>query len=38
LWYVGVQWHPERTENVKLGQELFNQLIQASLRTRATIA
>jgi len=29
-WYVGVQWHPERTEDVELGQGLFNQLIHAS--------
>ena len=26
-WYVGVQWHPERTENKELGQGLFNTLI-----------
>ncbi len=28
-WYVGVQWHPERTDNVQLGQDLFNQLVAA---------
>jgi putative glutamine amidotransferase len=28
-WYVGVQWHPERTENSQLGQDLFNQLVNA---------
>jgi len=26
-WYIGVQWHPERTENNTLGQDLFLQLI-----------
>ena len=28
LWYKGVQWHPERTENPNLGQVLFNQMVQ----------
>lgn len=32
-WYVGVQWHPERTENTTLGQQLFTQLITASKNT-----
>ena len=27
-WYIGVQWHPERTDDVQLGQEIFNQLVQ----------
>lgn len=29
-WYVGVQWHPERTKDEKLGQGLFNQLCEAA--------
>jgi putative glutamine amidotransferase len=29
-WYVGVQWHPERTEDPALGQELFNQFVEAA--------
>jgi putative glutamine amidotransferase len=29
-WYVGVQWHPERTEEVNLGQGLFNQFCEAA--------
>ena len=28
-WYLGVQWHPERTEDVALGQGLFNILVQS---------
>lgn len=28
-FYVGVQWHPERTENAALGQSIFDQLIAA---------
>ena len=31
-WYLGVQWHPERTEDFQLGQGLFNQLVQASAK------
>lgn len=31
-FYVGVQWHPERTENAQLGQSIFNQLIAACPR------
>ena len=30
VWYVGVQWHPERTESPSLGQELFNQFVAAA--------
>ena len=26
-WYVGVQWHPERTDDDVLGQGLFDQLV-----------
>jgi len=29
-WYVGVQWHPERTDDEKLGQGLFNQFCEAA--------
>lgn len=29
-WYVGVQWHPERTIDAGLGQGLFNQLVIAT--------
>ena len=28
-FYMGVQWHPERTSDEKLGIELFNRLIEA---------
>ena len=35
-WYIGVQWHPELTEDKQLGQGLFNQLIQASLEMQET--
>lgn len=31
LWYKGVQWHPERTENAQLGQHLFDQFVRACL-------
>lgn len=30
-FYLGVQWHPERTAHPALGQEIFMQLIQAAL-------
>jgi gamma-glutamyl-gamma-aminobutyrate hydrolase PuuD len=26
--YLGVQWHPERTENESLGVELFARLVR----------
>jgi len=29
-WYIGVQWHPERTENSILGQGLFNDFVAAA--------
>ncbi|MDP7008778.1 MAG: gamma-glutamyl-gamma-aminobutyrate hydrolase family protein [Phycisphaerales bacterium] len=29
-WYVGVQWHPERTEAYQLGQGLFDQFCKAA--------
>jgi putative glutamine amidotransferase len=29
-WYVGVQWHPERTSDERLGQGLFDQLVAAA--------
>ena len=29
-WYVGVQWHPERTTDGVLGQGLFDQLVAAA--------
>jgi putative glutamine amidotransferase len=34
-WYVGVQWHPERTGNSELGQDLFNQLVAAVSTNKA---
>lgn len=34
-FYLGVQWHPERTENVELGQSLFDQLIKACRSIRS---
>ncbi len=37
-WYVGVQWHPERTDNSQLGQELFNQLVEAVTTKKAVNA
>jgi putative glutamine amidotransferase len=35
-WYIGVQWHPERTENNNLGQDLFLQLIHECSKLQAT--
>ncbi len=29
-FYLGVQWHPERTSDPKLGQELFDRLVKAA--------
>mgnify|MGYP001410302459 CR=1 FL=1 len=29
-WYIGVQWHPERTEHSILGQALFNDFVAAA--------
>ena len=29
-WYIGVQWHPERTEHTLLGQALFNDFVAAA--------
>ncbi len=30
LFYVGVQWHPERTEHQTLGQDLFDSMVKAA--------
>lgn len=35
-WYIGVQWHPERTENNTLGQDIFLQLIHECSKLQAT--
>ncbi len=35
-WYFGVQWHPERTNDLRFGQELFNQFVSA-VSTKNTI-
>jgi gamma-glutamyl-gamma-aminobutyrate hydrolase PuuD len=32
-----VQWHPERTDDEKLGQGLFNHLVQQCLEGRVAI-
>tara|TARA_B110000495_G_scaffold203294_1_gene226392 strand:- start:5813 stop:6451 length:639 start_codon:yes stop_codon:yes gene_type:complete len=32
LWYKGVQWHPERTNDEQLGQHIFNHLVKACLQ------
>lgn len=32
-FYLGVQWHPERTDDDRLGQALFDQLIETALKT-----
>jgi len=37
-WYIGVQWHPERTEDCNLGQGLFKQLVHASSHAKAGMA
>jgi len=29
-FYVGVQWHPERTEDARLGNALFEQFVRAA--------
>jgi putative glutamine amidotransferase len=31
-WYLGVQWHPERTADEALGQRILNDLVSASTR------
>mgnify|MGYP003629715002 CR=1 FL=1 len=31
-FYLGVQWHPERTTNIDLGQGVINQLVKAAKR------
>jgi len=38
FWYTGVQWHPERTEDQKLGQDLFVQLVHASTQQKVPLA
>ncbi len=37
-WYVGVQWHPERTKDHQLGQGLFEQLLTAAIFKKYTNA
>ncbi len=32
-WWVGVQWHPERTDDAQLGQGLFDGLVRAMSST-----
>lgn len=34
-FHLGVQWHPERTEQHDLGQRLFDELVQAARVARA---
>lgn len=34
-FWVGVQWHPERTEDPRLGRDLFVRLVEASRARRA---
>ncbi|MAO20027.1 MAG: hypothetical protein CMJ35_01505 [Phycisphaerae bacterium] len=29
-FYLGVQWHPERTDNAKLGQQIIEKLVEAA--------
>jgi len=29
-FYVGVQWHPERTRDAAVGQKLFDELVRAA--------
>lgn len=33
-WYVGVQWHPERSGSGPLGSDLFRRLVAAALAQR----
>jgi putative glutamine amidotransferase len=33
-FYIGVQWHPERTSDPALGQSLFEQLVDAARRAK----
>eukprot|EP00457_Paulinella_chromatophora_P011387 gb/GEZN01011523.1/.p1 GENE.gb/GEZN01011523.1/~~gb/GEZN01011523.1/.p1 ORF type:complete len:280 (+),score=21.82 gb/GEZN01011523.1/:44-841(+) len=35
-WYVGVQWHPERTEQLPVGQHIFEQLVRVATPTRTS--
>ena len=37
-WYVGVQWHPERTKDHQLGQGLFEQLLTSANSKKYTNA
>ncbi len=37
FWYTGVQWHPERTADQKLGQDLFVQLVHASAQQKVSL-
>lgn len=36
-FYVGVQWHPERTDDTALGLGLFRDLVRAAAAYRATV-
>ena len=36
-FYVGVQWHPERTENEQLGAKLIADLVEATTRQRVRV-
>ncbi len=35
-FYVGVQWHPERTDNSALGQDIFDAFVRAAARGAST--
>ena len=35
--YLGVQWHPERTDDERLGFALFEQLVQEARLTRSSV-
>lgn len=36
-FYLGVQWHPERTEDARFGRDLFNRLVDAARQRRAAM-
>lgn len=36
-FYVGVQWHPERTDESAVGQYIFDRLVDAARRVRSAV-
>lgn len=36
-FYLGVQWHPERTDDARFGRDLFTQLVEAARNRLAAV-